>query len=309
MAAINYGSNRDNLNDQICHWNNLERNRARGYELKAEFLPYNGDTRVFLYVHQGNARVFVIFESQHFVFINPRDGNRFAQFYEHDLAGRQDFRIVPPQPAEYSVRRVEQREEVVVMSSITIDRDAFMVLQSINERLERNSPRNRIQPPRNPGRYTFREDWAIPSYDVSEEVQRTIGQAMTRREEIEKKGEQALQKVIGDEKFKRWKDSGEIHFKGKYGDYTLRGNEAFLTVFQQVGPKKVEHTYPVCIQPKVEGLPIGDVLASKYLMLQGDEDLFMTTGFLRDNTKVRIPDEYKASQNRNPPRSDEEAIR
>jgi len=274
----------------IDDWNRL---KSPHYSLCLEYMPHQDLHRVFLKVH-GTPELYVTYEAQHYQVMTV-SGHRIANLYEHDIDGHREYQFAVRESPE-RVFQISDRaipDLIDPITRVSIRREMFEALRRMNDMISRDYRRPHERFPRETPWHDRQEVWDAPTrypHAMASEGQKSSAEQL----EIVKKSEKALRDVIGDDKFQIWKQTQKIEFDGNSGTYTLKGNECFLKVFVKIGPKTIETTYPICIQPDVTNMPLCDTLASKYLMLQKDENYFLTTGFFRDS--VHIPDEY---QNRN----------
>ncbi len=96
------------------------------------------------------------------------------------------------------------------------------------------------------------------------------------KEKAHKKSLELLKQYIGDDLYKEFEKNGAFTVKGKHGSYKFprQGEITFITT-ASYGTKKRNVKWKLCLEIKDQSLPVGDVLATKFLELKSDEDKFL----------------------------------
>jgi hypothetical protein len=113
------------------------------------------------------------------------------------------------------------------------------------------------------------------------------------KSEVQQRAWQLLRDTIGPEQFAHLETLGYFEVQGKRGAYRFHKGKAGGVTFiatQRYGQRDISVAFDLCVQSAAAYLPEGDVILSRYLAWQADEEQFLQTANFRAS---RIPDEYE----------------
>jgi len=123
------------------------------------------------------------------------------------------------------------------------------------------------------------ESWGTSIIDSSVRRRAPNGYCIpSQHTDVNKKAWQLLKQTIGNKPFRDIELKGYFEVKGKRGNYRFhKGKQGGVTFVEmrKYGERIVPVEFDLCIQSQVADMPEGDVILSRYLTWQEDEEKFL----------------------------------